>query len=87
MKMSFFFFYKIRETGGWNRSCLARGRGLVPVEGEEVEIGRRMSMVQKRYTYVSGKMTPIETLPEMRERKEKKNNGEGEFKYDKFDTL
>jgi hypothetical protein len=37
--------------------------------------------------YVNGKMIPVETIPRMREEGIKENSGEGEFKYDIFDTL
>jgi hypothetical protein len=36
--------------------------------------------------YVNGKMIPVETIPGMGEGEIKENDGEGEFKYDIFDT-
>jgi hypothetical protein len=34
------------------------------------------------YKYVNGKMRPVETIPRMKERKIKENDGGGEFNYD-----
>jgi hypothetical protein len=39
------------------------------------------------YTYVSGKMRPVETIPGMEMGKIKENDNGGEFKYDIFDIL
>jgi hypothetical protein len=36
---------------------------------------------------VKGKMRPVETIPGMRGREIKENDGGGKFKYDIFDTL
>jgi hypothetical protein len=37
--------------------------------------------------YVNGKMRPVETIPGMGEKGIKKNDGEGEFKYNTFVIL
>jgi hypothetical protein len=36
--------------------------------------------------YVNGKMIPVETVPGIRGGRMKESSGEGEFKYDIFDT-
>jgi hypothetical protein len=50
-----FFFYKIREPGRWNRFCLERvgGRSAGTCGREEgLERGRRINMEQMMYTHV-----------------------------------
>jgi hypothetical protein len=37
--------------------------------------------------YVNAKMIPVETVPGIGEGEIKKSDGEGEFRYDIFDTL
>jgi hypothetical protein len=37
--------------------------------------------------YVSAKMIPVTTIPEMRGERIKESSGEGKFKYDIFDIL
>jgi hypothetical protein len=37
--------------------------------------------------YISGKIIPVESIPEMGKAGIKENGGGGEFKYDIFDTL
>jgi hypothetical protein len=39
------------------------------------------------YTCVNGKMIPVETIPGMRGRGKRKNDGGREFNYDIFDIL
>jgi hypothetical protein len=39
------------------------------------------------YMYVSAKMIPIETVPGIGGGRMKESSGEGELKYDIFDTL
>jgi hypothetical protein len=65
-KMSFFFFYKIRELEGSTGS--AGGEG-VPVKGRE-DVGKgcgRVNISANTVFTVLGKMIPIETVPGMGE--------------------
>jgi hypothetical protein len=54
------FFPQNWRTGGKNRSCL--GREVALVEGGGGEYGANTV-----HTFVSGKMRPVETIPEMGE--------------------
>jgi hypothetical protein len=65
------------------------GNGWHWWEGEvDREMGKRVNMVEIMYTRVcKSKMTPVETVPEIRGGGMKENCGGGEFKYDIFDTV
>jgi hypothetical protein len=78
---SVFFFYKIRELEG-------RTDPVYWYQWEQGECGERAwegeYSANTVYTCVNGEMRPAENMPGMMAEGIKENDGEGEFKYDKF---
>jgi hypothetical protein len=86
-----FFLLQNQRTGGWNRFCRDRGKGIgTSGGGIQLQKGRKMNTVQIMYThfaFVNAKMIHVETVPGTKGVGIKESCGRGEFKYDVFDTL